>query len=240
MRFVDMNRTLAEAIYDEVIDRYGRVDADRATALYRGLIGVFRDQFAQELGCGDTLPFFTLNYDVAVEAAAGNLGLRLVDGFADSTTGRTWGPEAYLNNRELPGSLNVVLVKLHGSVRLGRTAEGSLVELPLHLRRDPAPHRHAVLYPALGQKQLRQEPYRTNYTLLRTCLLHAVMLVVIGCSLCDDELNDLIRDCMLENSSFHLLAVGPDADHGDIAQRLSCPRNESVEQEVFSRSKTKR
>ncbi len=223
LRFVSFNRTLADAIRDEVIDRYGNIDATQAGSLYRGLLGIFRDQFAGEFGCGDTLPFFTLNYDVAVEAAATQLGFRLVDGFADSPTGRTWNPETYLAYQEQTGRLNVVLVKLHGSVKLGRTEDGSLIELPLGLRRNPQPHRHAVLYPALGRKQLRQEPYRTNYTLLRMCLLHATLLIVIGCSLRDDELNDLIRDCMIENTSLHLVVVGPNADHKDIAQRLDCP-----------------
>jgi len=109
LRFVSFNRTLADAIRDEVIDRYGNIDATQAGSLYRGLLGIFRDQFAGEFGCGDTLPFFTLNYDVAVEAAATQLGFRLVDGFADSPTGRTWNPETYLAYQEQTGRLNVVL-----------------------------------------------------------------------------------------------------------------------------------
>ena len=224
VRFLALNTTLADAIYDEVIDRYGNVNARQASSLYRGFLGVFRDQFAAEFDCGDTLPFFTLNYDMAVEAAATDLGFRVVDGFADGPMGRTWNADTYVNYQEQAGLLNVLLVKLHGSVNLGRTDNGALVELPPGLQRDPQPHRHAVLYPALGRKQLRQEPYRTNYTLLRACLLHATLLLVVGCSLRDDELNDLIRDCMIENTSLHLLAVGPDADCEDISARIDCPR----------------
>jgi hypothetical protein len=223
IRFRKMNKDLTDAIRDEVIDRYGNLEADKAESLYRGLLGIWKDQFVEEFQCGDTLPFFTLNYDVALEIAAERLGIRLIDGFSTRPTGSTWSPDPFMSYGPEHGRLNLVLVKLHGSVKLGRNNEGVLVELPLGLKRDPRPHQHAVLYPTLGRKQLDQEPYRTNYTILRSCLLHATLLVVIGCSLRDRELNDLIRECVIENTSLHVLVVGPDADCHVAAARLSSP-----------------
>jgi hypothetical protein len=220
--FADWNQRLAEAVYDEVIACYGSVEQSKAGDLYRGLLGVM-DQFdvADPIR---TIPFFTLNYDIAVEQAADALGLRLVDGFDGSLAGRKWTPTAYEAYLENPDAMTVALVKLHGSVRLGRTAAGDLIELPPGTFRDPAPHRHAVLYPSLGPKSLHEEPYRTNYTMLRTCLMRADLCVVIGSTLRDAELNELIRGYIEENERLHLLVVGPDVSIAEIAERIGCDR----------------
>ena len=222
MWFKSANDRLAGVIYDEVIDRYGQVDEKQAVALYRDLLGHFADFFATEFDCGLTIPFFTLNYDIAVEQAAGGLGLEVEDGFVRSTVGRRWSAESYTEYVEKPGCPTVMLIKLHGSVRLARNGVGQLVEVPPGLDRDPSPNRHVVLYPSLTPKPLSEDPFRTNYALLRGCLRHAVLLVVIGCSLRDVELNNLLRDCMEDNDRLHLLAVGPEADYKDIAERIGC------------------
>jgi hypothetical protein len=218
--FADWSRRLAEAIYDEVIACYGSVDQPKAGDLYRGLLGVM-DQFdvADPIR---TLPFFTLNYDIAVEQAADSLGLRIVDGFDTGAAGRKWSPKTYASYVENSDEMTVALVKLHGSVRLGRTSAGDLIELPAGTFRDPAPHRHAVLYPSLGPKSLHEEPYRTNYTMLRSCLMRADMCVVIGSTLRDAELNELIRGCIEENERLHLVVMGPEVSIAEIAERIGC------------------
>ncbi|MCU1490465.1 MAG: hypothetical protein JWM85_1870 [Acidimicrobiaceae bacterium] len=174
-------RLVVEAIYDEVIACYGTVDASEAGALYRGFLGVL-GQFdvADPIR---TIPFFTLNYDIAVEQAAYELDLRLVDGFSVGKPDRRWTPKSYEDYVEDSETPTVVLVKLHGSVRLGRRDSGELIELPIGSYRDPAPHHHALLYPSLGPKALGEEPFRTNYSILRSCLMHAELCVVIGTTL---------------------------------------------------------
>jgi len=220
--FAGWNRRLADAIYDDVIDHYGRIDAVKAAQLYRGLLEVFKDQLMESLGIG-TLPFFTLNYDTAVEDACRQLGIKVVDGFAEGGyTGRRWDATEYTEYEEAPGQLSVALVKLHGSVRLARRPDGVLVEVPTGLRRDPQPQRHALLYPSLSPKALREEPFRTNYRLMRGCLMHAQLLAVIGCSMRDQELNDLICECMDANDALHLVAVGPDASVEGLSAAIGC------------------
>jgi hypothetical protein len=220
--FGSWNSKLANLIYDEVIDHYGNVDAAKATALYKGL-GLFEYQIVEGIAPLRTLPFFTLNYDTAVEEACRNLGVRLVDGFVEGRfTGRRWDAAAYTDFVEVPDEVNCVLVKLHGSVRLGRSNRGVLVELPTGLHRDPPPHRHAVIYPSLSPKALGDEPFRTNYRLLRACLRHARFIVVIGCSMRDQALNDLVSECMDENEELRLVAIAPDADVETLARRIGC------------------
>lgn len=223
--FAGWNSRLTNAIYDEVIDHYGNVDPAKATELYRGLLEVYRDQLMGILGV-QTLPFFTLNYDAAVEEACKNLGIEVVDGFVDGPfTGRRWDAKAYTEYKDNTGRLTIALVKLHGSVRLARRPDGVLVELPTGLRRDPQPNRHAILYPSLSPKALGDEPFRTNYRVLRACLGYAKLLVVIGCSMRDPELNDLVRECMNENDDLHLVAVTPDADVDALAGAIGCDVN---------------
>jgi hypothetical protein len=220
--FGGWNSKLANAIYDEVIDHYGNVDAVKATALYKGL-GLLEHQIVQDMVPLCTLPFFTLNYDTAVEEACRSLGVRLVDGFVEGPfTERRWDAKAYTDFVEVPDIVNCVLVKLHGSVRLGRREDGVLVELPAGLRRDPSPYRHAVLYPSLSPKALGDEPFRSNYRLLRACLRHARFIVVVGCSMRDQALNDLVRECMDENEELRLVAIAPDADVETLARQIGC------------------
>jgi hypothetical protein len=220
--FGSWNSKLANLIYDEVIDHYGNIDAARATALYKGL-GLLEHQIVQNMTPLRTLPFFTLNYDTAVEEACRSLGVRLVDGFVEGPfTERRWDAKAYTDFVEAPDVVNCVLVKLHGSVRLGRRDDGVLVELPAGLHRDPPPYRHAVLYPSLSPKALDEEPFLTNYRLLRACLLHARLIVVIGCSMRDQALNNLVRECMDENEELRLVAIAPDADVETLARHIGC------------------
>ncbi len=221
--FAAWSRQLAGSIYDEVIACYGSVDSTRAGELYRGLLGVL-DQFDM-VDPIRTVPFFTLNYDIAVEQAVDELGLDLVDGFDRRAAGRRWTPMAYQDYVERAESTTVVLTKLHGSVRLGRNEAGELIELPAGTFRDPAPHRHALLYPTLGPKLLDEEPYRTNYSMLRACLMHAEMCVVIGSTLRDAELNVLLRGCIEENDKLHLVVMGPDVSSAQIAERIGCDPN---------------
>jgi len=220
--FRGWNSKLANAIYDEVIDHYGNVDAVKATALYKGL-GLLEHQIVQDMVPLRTLTFFTLYYDTAVEEACRSLGVRLVDGFVEGPfTERRWDAKAYTDFVEVPDIVNCVLVKLHGSVRLGRRDDGVLVELPAGLHRDPSPYRHAVLYPSLSPKALGDEPFRSNYRLLRACLRHARFIVVVGCSMRDQALNDLVRECMDENEELRLVAIAPDADVETLARQIGC------------------
>jgi len=220
--FASWSRRVADAIYDEVIECYGSVAPTAAADLYRGLLGVM-DQF-EAVAPLRTVPLFTLNYDIAVEQAVDGLGLGIVDGFVGGAVGRRWTPRAYHDYNEKPDVITVVLVKLHGSVRLGRTEGGALIELPAGTYRDPPPHRHAVLYPSLGPKSLDEEPYRANYSMLRACLMHARLFVVIGSTLRDTELNVLIRGCLEENEQLYLVVLGPEANSADTAQRIGCER----------------
>lgn len=222
------------AIYGDLIRHYGNADGTAAANLYEGLFSGLAAWFA-ELRPGKTLPIFTLNYDTAIESAVkvlnerGSQPIRLVDGLTDASAvvGRTWSAREFENYEERYDQLGVVLVKLHGSVRWGRDEtdpNGHIAELPSRIGMDPEPYRHVVLYPTLGHKPLEQEPFRSGYRLLRACLRGAKMVLAIGTSLRDQELVAELRDAIEENSSLHLVVLGPGEDFQAVADRVGVDR----------------
>ena len=213
-----------ELIYDEVISEYSRVDVDRAAELYRDLFVDYRKWLGGIPRVGTTVPLFTLNYDIAVEVAASQLGVRLVDGLREvrGAPERRWSAKAFEDYHEDAEALTVILLKLHGSVRWGRqkTGSGAIVELPVHVGRDPGEYRHVVLYPSELTKPMHLEPFRTPYRIFRECLNSATVLFVVGCSLRDQEIRTSISDGMDDNPSLHLVLIGPESDHVRTATEL--------------------
>lgn len=230
-QYAGWNRSVRDLIYDQVIEHYSAVNSEEAAVLYRPLFKDYKLWFQPVEGVGHTIPFFTLNYDTAVELAASALGVRVVDGLhhhAGATENR-WSRGAFENYSESRDATTVVLVKLHGSVRWGRiagdggnstTGSGPIVELPHFVGRDPGRHRHAVLYPSLTPKPLQAEPFHTGYRIFRRCLDSARILIVIGCSLRDPEIRVAISDAMDDNRALHMLLFGPESDHAAESQLL--------------------
>ncbi len=229
-QYVAWNRTVRDLIYDQVIDHYSSIDAGDAAVLYRPLLKDYSLWFQPVAGVGHTIPLFTLNYDTAVELAASSLGVRLVDGL-DHHRGATenrWRQAAFENYVESSDETAVVLIKLHGSVRWGRISGGNaearasdaIVELPHFVGRDPGRHTHAVLYPSLSPKPLEAEPFHTGYRIFRRCLDSARILIVIGCSMRDPEIQVAVSDSMDDNRELHLLLFGPETDHEIMARSL--------------------
>jgi hypothetical protein len=221
---------VADAIYDEVIRHYSGVNAERAAALYRPLLVDFLTVWfrgSPEVDLGRTLPFFTLNYDTAVEAAASLLPeVRLIDGLerVAGATERRWTRTVFERIEEDRERITVILSKMHGSVRWGRVGpkgnggqDDIIAELPTGVGKDPGDYKHAVLYPTLAPKPVDVEPFRTGYRIFRECLRGARVLIAIGTSLRDPEVTAAIRDGMDDNPDLHLVVVSPSADHQAVA-----------------------
>jgi hypothetical protein len=222
-RFQDCDQVLRDLIYREVIRHYDSIDTRAAASLYGQIFVDFRKWLGQIPRVGATIPIFTLNYDRAVEAAASQLGIRLVDGLQDEVgaTERRWSRSAFEKYREEGDVPAVILIKLHGSVRWGRRNDDIIVELPSGVGHNPGELRQVVLYPSEQLKPMHIEPFWTAYRLFRQCLNSARLLMVIGCSLRDLEIQTAIADAMDDNPHLHLLLFGPEADEKKVVADLN-------------------
>ena len=225
--FIGMNQELRDALYAEIMDHFASIQPQKAAELYKPILADFFDWFRQIEGVGRTIPFFTLNYDTAVEAASRALKLRVVDGLIEvpEAVERRWSKMAFEMYAEQPETTSVVLFKLHGSVRWAWSELPNreiISEVPPRVGLNPGVYTQAVIYPTLGPKPVRDEPFRTGYRFLRTCLGNAKVLFVIGCSLRDSEIQDSISDAMDDNPSLHVVALSPNADHKKVAELTHC------------------
>jgi SIR2-like domain len=230
-RFIGMNQELRDALYSEVIDHYSRLDSEQAARLYEPWFLDFNEWFKEVPGVGRTISFFTLNYDTAVEAAASVLDIDVIDGIGPfrGATERRWSRTIFENYSEAPDKPTIVLFKLHGSVRWGwrtlNTGEEVISELAVSVGRDPGAYTHAVLYPTMGPKPVRKEPFRTGYRFFRSCLSNALVLFVIGCSLRDGEIQVSLSDAMDDNSRLHIVVIDPGMDYQEVAKRTQSDPN---------------
>jgi hypothetical protein len=226
-----------EALRSKVIEHYSTVNAMDAARLYAPLLQGFAEWFSDVPQIGVTLPFFTLNYDTAIEAAASVLRqphtrfagrpVNLVDGLVGDEPGSTdqqWSPRAFTEFEADPSKSNVVLVKLHGSVRWGRRRSGGeIVAVPTAAGRDPGDLETLVVYPTLGDKPLAEEPFHTGYRMFRAAVAKVRVLVCIGTSFRDEELVTEIRDGLVDNPDLRVVAVGPSQAHESLAALLRVP-----------------
>ena len=207
-----------------VIKYYGEVDGAEATELYKPLLIATFGNGNRSGRVIDTLtvPIFTLNYDPAIERACENLEgeVRVVDGFSREINS-VWSRDRFDNYKEkkLP---TVVLFKLHGSADWCRDAEEKIHKRP-GLYRDPPPMKHSVLYPLLDQKGWNEEPFRTGFEYLESCLERAQKVVVMGTSLRDPEIRRLLGSAFRKRNKLSLYYVSLDKNADWVAEKLDIP-----------------
>jgi hypothetical protein len=210
---------LREKLLDLVVDHYCDVDSRKAAHLYGPLFNLAHQE----------VPFFTLNYDSAIESAIGpdRLDLDLIDGFSQGAQ-PTWSAENFRNFRASPsGKTSIVLFKLHGSTTWGRR-EGQIVRLPPNLARNPSPYEHVIMYPSQTKLGIEGEPFGTAYGYLKECLSRTGTCVVIGTSFRDQEIVSVLADSLKRSRNLRLVVVDPEASASNIARKLGC----SLEQVV--------
>jgi hypothetical protein len=119
-------------------------------------------------------------------------------------------------------------------VRWGRNADNRVVQLPSGLSYNPGDLRQVLLYPSDQLKPMHIDPFWTMYRMFRHCLNNAYLLVVIGCSLRDQEIQTAVSDVMDDNDKVRLLLFGPEANHEVLASDLRLdPRRVAAVQRHF-------
>lgn len=206
---------------DFLVDYYGNIDAERASALYQP----FFDNIAQILNFKRSrgiITVFTLNYDEAIESAIDNMPrYRRVDGFNDAHT-PTWSPERFSNFSPGPaGRVTVALFKLHGSVSWTQPSGSKRIEKTVGVPRRRRGRDHVILYPTrLRKKEFREQPYATAFDYLEKALNRGKLAVCIGTSFRDAEIADALRKRCEKARPFSILAASPKPNVREIASRI--------------------
>jgi hypothetical protein len=162
---------------------------------------------------GGTLDVFTLNYDLTIEIACEQAGVRCVDGF-----GPEWNPRTF--DAEGDGDrLLLRLSKLHGSLVWYERPNYDFVKIPVLPQPslteqyfDHAPLEPLLLYPAFA-KEGNRGIYRTLAERFSDALApgNCDLLLCIGCSFRDPDIRTLIFEAAHRNTYMVVVVVDPEA-----------------------------
>lgn len=195
---------IREQILDTIVNTYGVVDPDKAVSLLHTLTYGLSKCFDIQ-----TIPVFTLNYDLAFETYVHQLQPRveIIDGFdrAPSTLIREWSKDIFSSTFAKPLSaeteLRILLFKLHGSANWGRHSQSRKLHQMGLVGKDPENYETVVYYPSLNQKPTYQEPFQTAFDYFLECVKRADNIVIIGTSFRDKPVTDILltakQDCQI-------------------------------------------
>lgn len=206
---------MEDSLHERIVDEYSAMDSKKAMKLYRP----FWDAFVR--GAVKTVPLFTLNYDIAIEQAFNAMGSNIRYGIQEQIgMPGVWTREVFDTYRESDDP-TLILFKLHGSVSWARKdSSGPVFELPADIGRDPGTYTLCVRYPYFAQKDIVGEPYRTNYDYFEACLKNAKVLLIIGCSLRDEQVTSRIAGAIGENPRLALRVMNPSMDSASIKRQI--------------------
>ena len=166
----------------------------------------------------DEFQIVTTNYDLIIYEYADSQDREVVDGFStkprslkgiwDGTWNSTADNPIYLN-------------KLHGSVNWQmQDDEGKTI-----IKMSTAGHRHEIhdvmIAPTLGEKDYKKTPFNELTERFKNTLEETDVLIVIGFSFRDDELNKIIKD-KTANKRLVIISISPDS-HDHIKRLIEDP-----------------
>ncbi len=153
---------------------------------------------------GTQLDIFSVNYDLVVESLCEEFFLTYTDGFLVN-----WQPELFSNP-----TYQIRLYKLHGSFVWYQSVLGERVKIPIlnydntlnYLANDRI--NSMMVYP----KREKREPFQELLQIFRKKLLTLDRLIIIGYSLRDQELTEIIVRGMQKNQNLIVELISPEVD----------------------------
>ena len=152
----------------------------------------------------------TTNYDLVIYRCSDSQNREIIDGFSKSQNSL----QAVWSNKWNATTDNpIYLNKLHGSINWQmQDDEGKKI-----IQIGVAGHRpvdfDVMINPTLGKKDYKKTPFSELIERFKNTLDDIDMLIVIGFSFRDDELNKIIRD-KLEDKRLVIISISPDShDH---------------------------
>ena len=152
----------------------------------------------------------TTNYDNVLETYCKMTGLDLVNGFKRSHLGdsRVW------DDVWEGGETALRLTKLHGSITWQEDDNGGVLEIGMPGLRDPK--KDVMIAPTLGEKNYKDKIFPILMDRFKTILDETELLIVVGFSFRDPEINRMLRGRLKRTSGnsrpMRLLYMDPEPD----------------------------
>ena len=180
---------------------------------------IFCDLIKDCLDLRDDIQLFTTNYDpitdVILEKFILDYGKEVYDGF--NRVNNAWDKTGY---DKQPNSIKIY--RLHGSINWVEGNDGRVRKLPVN---DPGPspyRKNIIIYPGYkGDIENAPEIFRDPHHALRESLSKAKILVIIGYSFRDENINKIFKERSAEKRErIPVLIVNPDPPEERIGEIL--------------------
>lgn len=194
----DLSEQLRRKIVSFLIERCLEFDEDKAQELYKNFFNL-RHEFDS-----GKMNIFSLNYDLCVETICRTCEIDCSTGFGDGSSRWTGNFGKSIN-----------LYKLHGSVTWkGRDTE--VVET-LFPSRNPTligkkNYEPIVLYPMIAKHKPYVYPFTDLIRIFEDSLSYAKVCAIIGYSLSDSHIEQILQKAMRKNSTLEIWLLSPHAD----------------------------
>ena len=180
---------LESSIRDSLFDflKIEPADVREIHPLYEKLEDLIRKQG------DDSLKIITTNYDLAVETYCDHADREVVDGFKR----KNYGYRGYWTGKWEPESSDpVYLFKLHGSINWYKEYEDETTLVKIGDAGHHTDHYDLLIKPTQNQKAVKytDAPFSTIMDRFTTMLDEVDILIVIGYSYRDKELNEIIKN----------------------------------------------
>ncbi len=199
----DQARRLRDAVYDNIIRIYNKVDPELVGALYGPLILPLWE-YCQ--GVSSRLTVFTTNWDPTFYALKDVTDLPIIAGMTQGAYDSHWDPAVYRQE-------GLHVHHLHGCCRwvMGGEIGGQIVYNPLPLQgTTQSEYEVPVLYrPRTKAGLVLQEPHATAYAFLDRAATTPAVWIVVGYSFRDEPIQRVLERAAVRGTISKLIVLDP-------------------------------
>jgi len=192
-------------IKEKIFNIYGDEEKS-ANGVLLGIL-VFLDYICKNIGASKPI-IFTTNYDLLLEKDLEKDFKNqhdYVDGFRSDGRQEVWDQRVFLEPQDYN---RIHIFKIHGSVNwcFDKINKRIIKQIP-NYNTNPN-YENMIIYP-FEKSYRRFSPFGMLLNTFIDCLLKVNHLIILGFSMRDDDINDIIEYCMNENKKLNLYILDP-------------------------------
>ena len=152
---------------------------------------------------------FTTNYDLVLEEELERENYNVYDGFSSVGASNYWNMQNYFDfsKSTIPNVIN--LYKLHGSANWFLKKESDkIIKSPISLHSRNNDIQNMIIYP-FEKSYRRFVPFGLLFNCFREVLLKTDTLIILGFSMRDFDINEIIETCMKDNPKLKVIIWNP-------------------------------